>query len=90
MLEQYNMSIHINTATAQVLVEQRKKNGVISRKNISPQSLSDCFLTSRVDDERHDTGLLPEGCIAVVMEKKFITLVEKDRKDRSGGRDWRR
>ena len=71
MLEHYNMSIHINTATAQVLVEQRKKGGVISRKNISPQSLSECFLTSRVDDERHDTGLLPEGCIKVVMEKKF-------------------
>ena len=71
MVEHYNMSIHINTATAQVLVEQRKKGGVISRKNISPQSLSECFLTSRVDDERHDTGLLPEGCIKVVMEKKF-------------------
>ena len=71
MLEPYNMSIHINTATAQVLVEQRKKNGVISRKNISPQSLSECFLTSRVDDERHSTGLLPEDCIMVVMEGKF-------------------
>ena len=32
MLDHYNMSIHINTAAAQVLVEQRKKNGVISRK----------------------------------------------------------
>lgn len=71
MYEQYNMSIHINTATAQVLVEQRKKNGVISRKNISSQSLSECFLTSRLDDERHSTGLLPEDCIMVVMEKKF-------------------
>lgn len=67
MLEQYNMSIHISTSTAQVLVEQRKKNGVVTRKNISYQSLSECFLTSRVDDERHDTGLLPEGCIAVVI-----------------------
>ena len=71
MLEQYNMSIHISTSTAQVLVEQRKKNGVVTRKNISYQSLVECFLTSRVDDERHETGLLPEGCIAVAMEKKF-------------------
>ncbi len=71
MLEPYNMSIHINTTTAQVLVEQRKKNGVVSRKNISPQSLSECFLTSRVNDERHSTGLLPENCIMVVTEKKF-------------------
>lgn len=72
MLEQYDMSIHINTGQAKILVEQRKKDGVISRKNISPQSLCDCFLTSRVDDERHATGLLPENCIAVVMEKQYI------------------
>ena len=71
MLEHFDMSIHINTAQAQVLVEQRKKGGVISRKNISPKSLSECFLTSRVDDERHSTGLLPDGCIAAVMDKKF-------------------
>ena len=71
MYEQYNMSIHINPVTAQVLVEQRKKNGVVSRKNISPKSLSECFLTSRVEDERHDPGLLPEDCLTVVMEKKY-------------------
>ena len=71
MYESYNTSIHINIVTAQVLVERRKKNGVISRKNISPQSLSEGFLTSRMDDERHDTGLLPEGCVTVVMEKKY-------------------
>ncbi len=61
MLYHFDMSIHINTAQAQILVEQRKRNGVISRKNISPKSLSECFLTSCVDDERHGTGLLPDG-----------------------------
>ena len=71
MYESYNTSIHINIVTAQVLVERRKKNGVISRKNISPQSLSEGFLTSRMDNVRHDTGLLPEGCVTVVMEKKY-------------------
>jgi hypothetical protein len=69
--EQYNMSIHINTVTAQVLVEQRKKNGGVSRKNISPKSFSECFLTSRMEDERHNPGLLPEDCITVIMEKKY-------------------
>lgn len=72
MRDGYDMSIHINTSQAEVLVEQRKKGGVIARKNISPQSLSQCFLTSRVDDERHATGLLPEGCIAAVMEKRYV------------------
>jgi len=70
MPKDYNMIIRISTERAEVEVEQHSKKGVISRKNISPQSLSDCILTSRYDDESHSTGLLPEGCIAVVMEKK--------------------
>ena len=72
MEKKYDMIIRINSERAEVEVEQRSKRGVISRKNISPQSLSDCILTSRYDDESHPTGLLPEGCIAVVMEKKHI------------------
>lgn len=72
MSKDYDMTIRISTDRAEVEVEQRSKKGVISRKNISPKSLSDCILTSRVDDESHPTGLLPEGCIAVVMEKKYI------------------
>lgn len=72
MQKNYDMIIRINSERAEVEVEQHSKKGVISRKNISPQSLSDCILTSRVDDESHPTGLLPEGCIAVVMEKKHI------------------
>lgn len=71
-MRDYNISIHINSSRAEVLVEQRKKNGSIIRKNISPQSLSDCFFTSRYDDDRHPTGLLPEDCIAAVMEKKSV------------------
>lgn len=71
MQPEFDMSIHLNTDSGKVVVEQRKAGGVITRKNISPQSLCDCFLTSRYDDERHATGLLPEGCVAVAMEKKF-------------------
>lgn len=71
MPDEFDMTIRINSDSGQVVVEQQKAGGVISRKNISPQSLCDCFLTSRYDDERHATGLLPEGCIAVTMEKKF-------------------
>lgn len=72
MPKDYNMIIRISTERAEAEVEQHSKNGVITRKNISPQSLSDCILTSRYDDECHATGLLPEGCIAVVMEKKHV------------------
>ena len=56
------------------MVEQQKAGGVTTHKNITPQALCDCFLTSRYNDERRPTGLLPEGCIAVVMEKKYVHL----------------
>jgi len=72
MEKDYDMIIRINSKRAEVEVEQHSKTGVVSRKNISPQSLSDCILTSRYDEEVHATGLLPEGCIAAVMEKKHI------------------
>lgn len=72
MPKDYDMIIRINSERAEVEVEQHSKKGVISRKNISPRALADCILTSRYDDESHPTGLLPEGCIAVVMEKKYV------------------
>ena len=72
MPKDYDMIIRINSDRAEVEVEQHSKKGVITRKNISPESLSNCILTSRRDDESHPTGLLPEGCIAVVMEKKYV------------------
>lgn len=72
MPKNFDMIIRISSERAEVEVEQHSKNGVVIRKNISPASLSHCILTSRVDDESHPTGLLPEGCIAVVMEKKHV------------------
>ena len=72
MPKDFDMVIRISSERAEVEVEQHSKKGVITRKNISPQSLSTCILTSRHDDESHPTGLLPEGCIAVVMEKKYV------------------
>ncbi len=68
----FDMTIHISTERAEVVVEQQKAGGVTTHKHITPQALCDCFLNSRYDDERHPTGLLPEGCIAVTIEKKYI------------------
>lgn len=68
----FDMTIHMNTDSGDVVVEQLKPGGGISHKHITAQTLSNCFLTSRYEDERHSTGLLPENCIAAVMEKKFI------------------
>lgn len=68
----YDLTIHMNTDSGDVVVEQQKQGGGITHKHITPQALCDCFLTSRYDDERHPTGLLPEGCIAAVIEKKFV------------------
>lgn len=72
MPKDFDMIIRINSERAEIEVEQHSKKGVVARKNISSESLSNCILTSRIDDESHPTGLLPEGCIAVVMEKKHI------------------
>lgn len=72
MQKDFDMIIRINSERAEIEVEQHSKKGVVARKNISSESLSNCILTSRIDDESHPTGLLPEGCIAVVMEKKHI------------------
>ena len=74
MRPEFDMTIHISTERGEVVVEQQKAGGVTTHKNITPQALCDCFLTSRYDDERRPTGLLPEGCIAVVMEKKSLTV----------------
>ena len=72
MRPEYDLTIHMNTDSGEVVVEQQKPGGGITHKRITPQALCDCFLTSRQDDERHATGLLPEGCIATVIERKFV------------------
>lgn len=72
MPDKFDMTIHISTENGEVVVEQHKAGGVTTHKRITPQALCDCFLSSRYDDERRPTGLLPEGCIAVVMEKKYV------------------
>ena len=69
MPDKFDMTIRISTERGDVVVEQQKAGGVTTHKHITPQTLCDCFLTSRYDDDRHATGLLPEHCIAVVMEK---------------------
>lgn len=56
---------------AEAIVEQID-HGVVSRKMISTDSLSSCFLTSRKEDETHATGLLPESCLAVTMTPKYV------------------
>ena len=58
--------IRISPERAEIIVE-RNHEGVVSRKTIAPETLTKCFLTSRYDDEKHETGLLPEHCIAVTM-----------------------
>jgi hypothetical protein len=61
--------LRISPSRAEVLVEQ-EENGVISRKSIAPDTLAQCLLSSRYDDEVHATGFLPEGCFAAVMAPK--------------------
>ena len=74
MRDGFDMAIHISTASARVVVEQRKKNGVVSTKNISPHSLPECIRKSQYDDLEYSSGLLPEGCISVKMSKQHTTF----------------
>jgi len=67
MDQSFDTIIRIASERAEVIVEQTKKGGIIARKNISPDTLGACFLTSRYDDEVHSTGFLPENCIAMAM-----------------------
>ena len=78
MPDKFDMTIHISTEHGEVVVEQHKAGGVTTHKRITPQALCDCFLSSRYDDERRPTGLLPEGCIAVVMEKKYVYALQNN------------
>lgn len=61
--------LRISPGRAEVFVEQ-EENGVISRKSIAPDSLVQCLMSSRYDDEAHATGFLPGGCIAATMTPK--------------------
>lgn len=62
-----DITLRISSERQEIVVERQQENGVFARKNISPESLSDCILGSRYNDEERTTGLLPEGCIAVVL-----------------------
>lgn len=70
MEQAFDTVIRIASERAEVVVEQTKKGGIIARKNISPEALGACFMTSRYDDEIHHTGILPEDCIAMAMTAK--------------------
>lgn len=61
--------LRISPDRAEVFVEQ-ETDGVISRKSIAPDTLAQCFLSSRYDDEVRATGFLPEGCFAATMTPK--------------------
>lgn len=74
MREEFDLSIHICTKNSRVVVEQRKKEGVVSTKSISPGSLSECILNSRYDDAVYASGLLPAGCISVRMSRQHTTF----------------
>jgi len=64
-----DMILRISPKRGEVFVEQ-ENDGVISRKSIAPDTLAQCFLSSRYDDEVHGTGFLPDGCIAATMTPK--------------------
>lgn len=71
MEQDFDTVIKISSDRAEIVVEQTKQGGVISRKNISPETLGACMLSSRFDDTVHETGLLPDNCIGMSITKQF-------------------
>lgn len=65
-----DMILRISPCSGEIVVEQEVK-GVMTRKTIQADSLANCLLASRRDDEIHPTGLLPEECIGVTMTARY-------------------
>ena len=74
MREEFDLTIRISTENARVVVEHQRADGAVSTKNISPHSLAECIKGSLHDQAEYFSGLLPEGCIAVKMDKSFTTF----------------
>ena len=64
--------LRISPGRAEITVEQNV-NGVISRKNITPEALGQCFLGSRYNDTVFDSGILPENCVGVQLAQRTNT-----------------
>lgn len=65
--------LRISPERLEIALEQQKEGGVVARKNISPEALASCILGSRYDERARATGLLPEGCVAAVLEEVNTT-----------------
>ena len=57
--------IHIVPEKAEIMVE-RKENGIVARKSVTPEAVAKCFLQSKSEADIHHTGLLPAGCLCVL------------------------
>lgn len=73
MPDRFDTTIRIDSEGGEIVVEQKKKDGIIARKNISSQDLLDTLVGSRYDDACHATGLLPENCVAAVIGQSTVT-----------------
>lgn len=71
--------LRISPERLEIALEQQKEGGVVARKNISPEALAACILGSRYDERVQATGLLPEGCIAAILEEANTTFFIRTR-----------
>lgn len=69
----FDTRILIASDRGEIVVEQLGADGVVTRKNIAPDSLMRSITNSRVDDGVYHSGLLPSGCIASSFAKETQT-----------------
>lgn len=67
MSEYPDVTLRISPDRGEISVDTHQTDGAICHKSITAQTLMDCLLSSRYDEDDHATGLLPENCIAAVM-----------------------
>ena len=65
-----DMTIRFSPKSSEITVEQNV-NGVTCRKTISPETLAQCVLGSRLDNEVRFSGVLPENCVSVSIAESF-------------------
>lgn len=66
-IPEFDTKILISSQRGEIVVESLTMDGIIVRKNVSPEHLASCINRSHVDADVHGSGLLPPNCIGTTM-----------------------
>ncbi len=70
---EYDTKIYLSSHRGEIVIEQLSEDGIVARKNITPDMLMASITKSCIDDCNYHSGLLPEGCIASTFTRSTQT-----------------